>query len=53
MYATNEMTLTRELSPGVPVIQSAADIHEIDIIVYNRSTVLRHLVNVIDSSEFL
>ena len=35
------------------MIQSAADIREIETIVYNRSTVLRHLVDVIDSSKFL
>ena len=53
-YRTNEMNQTRELSPAVPVmIQSVSDIHEIEIIVYNRSTVLRHLVNVIDSCKFL
>ena len=46
-YRTNEMNQTRELSPGVHVmIESVADILEIEIIVYNRSTVLRHLVNV-------
>ena len=48
------MNQTRELSPAVHVmIQSVADIHEIEIIVYNRSTVLRHLVNVIGSCKLL
>ena len=35
------------------MIQSVADIHEIEIIVYNRSTVLRHLVNIMDSCKLL
>ena len=54
-YRTNEMNQTRELLPGNHVmIQSVTDIHEIEIIVYNRcSTVLRHLVNVIDSCKLL
>ena len=53
-YRTNEMNQTRELSPAIPVmIQSVADIHEIQIIVYNRSTVLRHLVNIMDSCKLL
>ena len=53
-YRTNEMNQTRQLSPGVPVmIQSVADIHEIEVIVYIRSTVLRHLVNIMDSCKLL
>ena len=53
-HRTNEMNQTPQLSPGVHVmIQSVADIHEIEIIVYNRSTVLRHLVNIMDSCKLL
>ena len=53
-YRTNEMNQTRELSPAVHVmIQSVADIHEIEIIVYNRTTVLRYLVNIMDSCKLL
>ena len=56
MYRTNEMNQTRELSPGVPVmIESVSDIHDIEIIVYNRSTVLRHLLvaELLDSCKSL
>ena len=51
-YRTSEINQIRELSPGSDVmIQSVTDIHEIEIILYNRSTMLRHLVNVIDSCK--
>ena len=34
------------------MFQSVSGIHEFEIIVYNRSTVLRQFVNVMDSFKF-